>query len=78
MLYVTQTMGKHDWYLEGAKAILDAQKPDGSWLVSDYFRSPPDRPGWDTCFAILFLKRATRPLLDVPSVDRYVAPDRKQ
>jgi hypothetical protein len=26
-------------------------------------------PVWDTCFAILFLKRATRPLMDVASVD---------
>jgi hypothetical protein len=43
--------------------ILDAQKPDGSWVVGK------DSPAWDTCFAILFLRRATRPLTDVASVD---------
>jgi len=27
-------------------------------------------PVWDTSFSILFLQRATRPLVDVPSDDR--------
>jgi len=39
---------------------------DGSWG----FKSDIDSPVWDTCFAILFLRRATRPLNDVASVDR--------
>ncbi len=62
ILYDTKTIGGHDWYAEGARHLLQAQKPDGSWDESHY-----KQPAWDTCFAILFLKKATRPL--VPSVD---------
>jgi hypothetical protein len=51
----------HDWYSEGSSFLLTAQKADGSWSTVE-----------NTCFAILFLKRATRPLVDVASVDRYV------
>jgi len=65
MLYDTAFVGNHDWYLDGARVILGAQKPDGSWAESG---PATMRPAWDTCFAILFLKRATRPL--VVSVDR--------
>jgi len=64
MLLDTPKIGDNDWYLEGASILLDAQKPAGSWLMSD-----GGKPLWDTCFAILFLKRATRPL-DVASEDR--------
>jgi hypothetical protein len=52
MLFGTETMGDKYWYPEGAKVLCDVQKGDGSW--GDGTR--------DTCFAILFLKRATRPL----------------
>jgi hypothetical protein len=65
MLYDTPFVGNNDWYLDGARVILAAQKPDGSWAESG---PATMRPTWDTCFAILFLKRATRPL--VVSVDR--------
>ena len=47
--------------------LLDAQEADGSWG----FKSDIDSPVWDTCFAILFLRRATRPLNDVASVDKF-------
>ena len=48
-------MGKRDWYVEGAKQLLKIQKDNGSWT---------DRNAtWGTCFAILFLKKATRPLV---------------
>jgi hypothetical protein len=57
MLYDTSVIGAHDWYLEGAKYLLEAQKADGSWDASHF-----KHPTWDTCFAILFLKRATRRL----------------
>jgi hypothetical protein len=60
MLYDTPFVGNHDWYLDGARVILNAQKPDGSWAESG---PATMRPTWDTCFAILFLKRATRPLV---------------
>jgi hypothetical protein len=66
ILYGTERLGPHEWYPEGAKVLLDAQAGDGSWS----FKSEVDTPVWDTCFAILFLRRATRPLTDVASVDR--------
>jgi hypothetical protein len=68
MLYDTPFVGNKDWYLDGAQVILKAQKPDGSWAESG---PATMRPTWDTCFAILFLKRATRPL--VISQDRNKA-----
>jgi hypothetical protein len=58
MLYDTALIGNHDWYLDGAKLLLGAQKPDGSWDGSHF-----KHPTWDTCFAILFLKRATHRLV---------------
>jgi hypothetical protein len=58
MLYDTSLIGNHDWYLEGARILLNEQKPDGSWDASHF-----KKPTWDTCFSILFLKRATRRLV---------------
>lgn len=58
VLYGTDKMGDHDWYLEGAKQLLSTQGDDGSWKVSG-----GEHPTWDTCFAILFLKKATKPLV---------------
>jgi hypothetical protein len=57
MLYGIENLGAHWWYPEGAKVLLDKQGADGKWnnVV-------------DTCFAILFLKRATAPL--TPSIAR--------
>lgn len=57
MLYGTVKIGAHAWYAEGAKELINAQKEDGSWEGSDGSNST-----WDTCFAILFLKRATAPI----------------
>jgi hypothetical protein len=56
MLYGTETMGAHWWYPEGAKVLIEKQAADGKWGGGVV----------DTCFAILFLKRATEPL--TPSV----------
>jgi hypothetical protein len=67
MLFDTPFVGSHDWYLDGARMLLNAQRPDGSWNGS-HFRHPT----WDTCFAILFLKRATHKL--VASTDRFKKP----
>jgi hypothetical protein len=49
-----QYLGEHDWYREGAEELLRRQLADGSWPSG----------GWDddlvnTCFALLFLRRAT-------------------
>ncbi len=65
MLLDVPAIGKHDWYAEGAAAILDAQKADGSW----YGGAKRCNSTWDTCFAILFLKKATQ-RLEVASEDR--------
>jgi hypothetical protein len=70
MLTGVEKIGSHDWYAEGAKYLLDHQRADGSWPGGE-----EEEAVWNTCFAILFLKRSTRPLIDVPSVDRY-APSR--
>ena len=40
-----------DWYEWGYRIILEHQKPDGSW-------QDKHQPEVDTCFALLFLKRA--------------------
>lgn len=47
--------GDNEWYPIGANFLLNEQKPDGSWNDSGI-------PIQDTCFAILFLRRATKPL----------------
>ncbi len=46
-----KTIGGKDWYGWGADVLLSNQAPDGSWQ-HDY------GPTVDTCFALLFLKRA--------------------
>jgi hypothetical protein len=56
MLYDTPKFGDHDWYMEGAKVLVNSQNADGSWGKND----KPEKDTWDTCFAILFLKKATR------------------
>ena len=51
MLFGTELVGDHKWYREGAEKLIADQAGDGSW------KSPVD-----TCFAILFLRRATHAL----------------
>ena len=46
----TKKIGKLDWYREGARWLVDHQLPDGNWPHTGFD---------DTCFAILFLRRAT-------------------
>lgn len=63
-----KTMGGHDWYQEGARFLVDAQAADGSWTSEDAIS--------DTCFAILFLKRATSSLITgIPQDRASVTPD---
>lgn len=45
-------IGDHDWYAEGAGALLRRQKPDGGWGAGPV----------QTSFALLFLTRATGPV----------------
>ena len=49
----TEQFGGNEWYPIGANYLINEQKPDGSWGLT---------PNQDTCFAILFLRRATQPL----------------
>ena len=65
ILHGTETFGSRQWYREGAYAILGVQKPDGSWSedVADSNGTMWHGRTWDTCFSILFLRRATRPLV---------------
>jgi hypothetical protein len=74
ILYGTEKLGRHEWYPEGATVLLAAQKADGSWKGTDL--GWVETTTWDTCFAILFLRRATRPLEDVPSEDKFVKPEK--
>jgi hypothetical protein len=59
-----ETLGGQPWYAAGAKWLLAAQKGDGHW--DDEPGTAGARPSWmspvDTCFALLFLTRATRPI----------------
>jgi hypothetical protein len=48
-----KTIGGIDWYRWGVKHLLPAQRADGSW-----FGGVTGSPTSDTCFALLFLKRA--------------------
>lgn len=56
-----EKIGIHDWYSRGVRAILESQQADGSWQGG--------QPVPDTCFAVLFLRRATRPLVSVETGD---------
>jgi len=48
-----ETIGDHDWYREGAEFLVRGQAPDGHWETT----FAPGIP--QTCFALLFLRRAT-------------------
>ena len=52
MLFGTERIGDHMWYRTGAEYLLKEQSGGGAWNGSAI----------DTCFAILFLRRATRSL----------------
>lgn len=64
MLYGTEKFGRHEWYPKGANWLLDIQKGNGSWAMP---RASLGGEVADTCFAILFLRRATAPLKPVAS-----------
>ena len=53
-----EKLGEHEWYAEGAYEIIAQQRPDGSWFGG----AKRCQPVYDTCYAILFLARPTRPM----------------
>jgi hypothetical protein len=59
ILFGTEKIGSHEWYKEGSRELLDTQRLDGAWESGGDVN--------DTCFAILFLRRATRVLPPVAS-----------
>ena len=56
MLYDVESFGGNNWYWKGVPVLLKGQNGDGSWGS----REDKAENTWDTCFAILFLKKATR------------------
>jgi hypothetical protein len=53
-----ERFGAHEWYAEGADALLAAQQPDGAWRLEDgEFMARERRDVLDTCLAILYLRR---------------------
>jgi hypothetical protein len=67
ILFGSDKIGDHFWYPEGALFLLKDQNADGSWGRRPKAEDK-DRITQDTCFAILFLKKATQPL--VASTDK--------
>ncbi len=66
-------MGRHDWYREGALHLLAAQTKEGGWRSAVGQDQPADSSESEitqTCFALLFLERATQrpPIPLVPPV----------
>jgi hypothetical protein len=56
MLYDVESFGGQNWYWKGVPVLLQNQSGDGSWGK----REDKAENTWDTCFAILFLKKATK------------------
>ena len=52
-LTATDTLAGHSGYVEGSKYLVEKQGQRGDWW--DAYSEP------DTCFALLFLRRATTP-----------------
>ncbi len=53
-LFGTDTFGPNEWYTEGSSWLLDRQEKNGRWEGREHLVIT------DTCFAILFLRRATK------------------
>jgi hypothetical protein len=55
-------VGKHDWYREGAELLLKQQEPSGAWpWPSQGEGAKLTEQLIESCFALLFLRRATVP-----------------
>lgn len=60
-----QRLGQHMWYSEMGQQILNRQNSDGHWKTGTTLE-PQDT--LDTCFSLLFLKRATKGAIPNPSI----------
>ncbi len=65
VLAAVESIGGHDWYAEGAEALLAAQSRDGSWRMPGADDARGARAAWvapydvlETCWALLFLRRS--------------------
>ncbi|KAF0242817.1 MAG: hypothetical protein FD180_3712 [Planctomycetota bacterium] len=54
-----ETIGGNAWYVQGAQYLVDHQNKDGHW---DSGTELEPRDVFDSCFALLFLKKATMPV----------------
>ncbi len=61
MVVGINAIGAHDWYDEGARSLIKSQEADGSWKSP--MRGPAHYGVYNACFAILFLRKATKPLV---------------
>jgi hypothetical protein len=70
VLYGHEKFGRYAWYPQAAQFILDNQDASGAWVTRPWWEKMDEQifNTWNTCFAILFLRHATRPL--VASEDR--------
>jgi hypothetical protein len=60
-------IGKHDWYRRGAEYLVEKQHGTGGWASDAPERTKiHESPEIDSCFALLFLKRATVPPVQGP------------
>ncbi len=59
----SEQIGPHFWFAKGSQALIDAQRPDGSWKAA-----VGGSELTDTCFAVLTLRKATRALIDVATL----------
>jgi hypothetical protein len=74
ILYDIEKIGNTDWYAWGARELVGKQSPHGAW------HGQYDAWNADTCFALLFLKRANvaHDLTDlVKGIDRRPKVDRR-
>jgi hypothetical protein len=60
LLTGAERFGEHEWYARGARYLVDVQAQDGSW-AAEMFYEP--KSTISTAFAVLFLKRATQPIV---------------
>lgn len=61
-------IGRHDWYVTGARYLVGHQKADGRWSTGVLGGKEHEKSdALDTAWAILFLKKATRPLDPIPA-----------